>query len=230
VALRSSTDASAGAWLTERIIGFAANVGSVVPRGFEAYARLFHPLDGGRWVERAAGNGRIAHPEMQLHLISSPPGAAPPSFQPLHGVSVGSLPADELRALVTVLVRHTGTPERAWFAVCEGFEGLDGPRLELPNRSYVLLQGAVVDAMHVGELLHGQSPNLWWPEDRAWCVATETDLAWTYVAGTEAAVAHVLRASGLEALPARITDGVTWDSDVLNGALDLSPGAEPGSR
>jgi len=29
-----------------------------------------------------------------------------------------------------------------------------------------------------------QPPDLWWPEDRAWFVATDTDLSWLYVGGT----------------------------------------------
>jgi hypothetical protein len=126
VALTWSTDVSAGAWLTERIIGFARDVGSVVPHGFEAYARVFHPLDDGRWTDRAARNGRIAHAEMQLHLISSPAGAAPAGYQPLDEGSVGSLPEGELEALVAVLRHHTAAPERAWFAVWERFGHLHG--------------------------------------------------------------------------------------------------------
>ncbi len=101
-------------------------------------------------------------------------------------------------------------------------EVLEGPRLELPSRSYVLLEGAVGDAPAVAEMLHCQSPSLWWPEDRAWCVATEIDFAWTYIAGSEAAAADVLASPALEALPSRVTDEVTWDSDALNSALDSS--------
>jgi hypothetical protein len=246
VALTWSTDVSAGAWLTERIIGFARDVGSVVPHGFEAYARVFHPLDDGRWADRAARNGRIAHAEMQLHLISAPPGSAPAWNGPLDEGSVGSLPEGELRALVEVLARHTGTPEQVTFAVWEGggLEGgsaylvrdretvpvpssplappevLDGPRLELPNRSYVLLEGSVADAGAVATLLRGQSPNLWWPQDRAWCVGTEIDFSWTYVGGTEDLVADVLASPVLEALRTRLTDAVTYDGDLLNAALD----------
>jgi hypothetical protein len=43
------------------------------------------------------------------------------------------------------------------------------------------------------------SPNLWWPDDRAWCVASEIDLAWTYVGGTEALINDILANSQLEA-------------------------------
>jgi hypothetical protein len=53
-------------------------------------------------------------------------------------------------------------------------------------------------------------------------VATEIDFAWTYIAGSEAAAADVLASPALEALPSRVTDEVTWDSDALNSALDSS--------
>ena len=47
----------------------------------------------------------------------------------------------------------------------------------------------------------GHSPNLWWPDDRAWCVATEIDLAWTYVGGSAALIDDVLASAALEAQP-----------------------------
>jgi hypothetical protein len=222
-----TTDGSAGAWLAERLHGFAVDAGSVVPDGFDAYARVFHPLGDGqdrRWHERAARNGRIAHPEMQLHLISRPPGAVSPGYEPLAGVRVGSLPQPELEALVALLLPHTGTPGRAWFAVWEGYAqlrpGASPPVIDLPQRRYALATGAVGDAVAVSDALLDQSPNLWWPDDRAWCVATEIDLAWTYVGGTEAAVAAVLASPVLEAMSARTSDRATADGDTVNAALD----------
>ncbi len=52
----------------------------------------------------------------------------------------------------------------------------------------------------------GHSPNLWWPDDRAWCVATEIDLAWTYVGGPARLVNDVLTNPHLEAQPASPDD------------------------
>ena len=45
-----------------------------------------------------------------------------------------------------------------------------------------------------------QSANLWWPADRAWCVATEIDFAWTYVGGTRAVVDALLADPRLDAV------------------------------
>ena len=45
-----------------------------------------------------------------------------------------------------------------------------------------------------------QSPNQWWPADRAWCVATEVDGYSSYLAGSLRCVHAVLRSPKIEAL------------------------------
>lgn len=60
------------------------------------------------------------------------------------------------------------------------------------------------------------APNLWWPDDRAWCVATDIDLPYTYLGGTRACIDAVLAADGIEAYPASPDDLVTYDSDHVN--------------
>ena len=37
-----------------------------------------------------------------------------------------------------------------------------------------------------------QSANLWWPEDRAWCVTTDIDFAWTYVGGDRSLIEELI--------------------------------------
>jgi hypothetical protein len=66
-----------------------------------------------------------------------------------------------------------------------------------------------------------QSPNIWWPDDRAWCVATEVDYARTYVGGNLDLIVRILTDVRVEVLPARLTDQPFYESDVLNEALDL---------
>lgn len=63
-------------------------------------------------------------------------------------------------------------------------------------------------------------PALWWPNDRAWVVATEIDLAWTYVGGSEQLIRRLVAHSGLEAWRAQSSDPFTANSDALNAALD----------
>jgi hypothetical protein len=61
-----------------------------------------------------------------------------------------------------------------------------------------------------------QSPNLWWPDDHAWCVATEIDLKSTYVSCDEACAAEILARAELEALTIDPASGIDWRSDLLN--------------
>jgi hypothetical protein len=84
----------------------------------------------------------------------------------------------------------------------------NGPRVHLPNREYFLSEGPITVAL-AWTTLEGQTPNLWWPDDRAWCVASEIDLPWTYLGGSEAVVAEVLgRTETIEALRSAPDDEV----------------------
>jgi hypothetical protein len=73
----------------------------------------------------------------------------------------------------------------------------------------------------------GQCPNIWWPADRAWCVASGIDLPWTYVGGPRGLIDAVLADNRIEALPAapfhsvsRVEDWVTaWADQLADGLL-----------
>jgi len=269
-ALELVTNVEPAAWIVKQLHPFTQDVGSVIPEGYEAYARVFHPAyrnerDGNsvpvRWWEIASANGRIVHPEMQFPGITGSPG---PNYDPQPGVwdeepELGSMPKEVAIRLAAILTAYTGTPTSCWFAVWNGFGNLnlpqDAPKFSIPYRDLFLLRGpleavaespyvgqsadastlicwpddasveAVTEAPDLGEWCY-QSPNLWWPEDRAWCVATEIDFSWTYVGGSAACVRAILADPALEALPARIEDGITWDSDRRN---PCPPGSNDGS-
>jgi hypothetical protein len=70
-----------------------------------------------------------------------------------------------------------------------------------------------------------QSATLWWPRDRAWCVATDPDLVSTYVGGSAACIGDLLAASGVEAAPAGPFQSVTGDADRINPPPVEEPGA-----
>ena len=225
-------DLAPAAWLADGIRGFAENVGSIVPHGFDAYARIFHPasLDGApvSWGEVARANRKVMHAEAQFESLTGvraesevQPGLwdHPPADGRLPGTS-GQDAHDIAAPLVEVLAAHTTTTARVWFCVWEGWGGLRAPdfdaRLRLPNRAYWLLRGQI-DAVRGGFAAIGvDGPSIWWPDDRAWCVATEIDFRWTYVAGSTRLVHELVADPRFEALPSAITDGVQIDTDHIN--------------
>jgi len=226
--LLPAEDAAPANWLVESLTTFAVDVRSLVPAGFAGYVRIFHPASLAErpvpWTEIAAANGRVAHAGMQFPALVGKPPHAPDVAQsglfdrpPVEG----ALPRALVPPLVSVLSRRTRTPERCWFAVWEGFGALPdhvrrAPRFELPQRSYRLLSGAVADLGSALPPPWWQPPNLWWPEDRAWCVATEIDLHSTYVGGDTACTEELAAQRELEALPVDPTTGVSFASDTLN--------------
>jgi hypothetical protein len=95
------------------------------------------------------------------------------------------------------------------------------PRVNLPGRDYLLFEGPLEGAIDVGwylteEHFEPQSPNLFWPEDAAWCVASEIDLYCTLVGGSHALAYGLLSNPALEAWRVFPEDPVTSDSDEVN--------------
>jgi hypothetical protein len=54
-----------------------------------------------------------------------------------------------------------------------------------------------------------QSANLWWPDDDAWCVATELDFKSTYIGGPESLITALVGDRALEVLQVAVTDELT---------------------
>jgi hypothetical protein len=80
-----------------------------------------------------------------------------------------------------------------------------------PQRSYMLFSGPITKAAGWQD-----GPNIWWPDDRAWCVASEIDLAYTFVGGSSELIEEILEHPALEALPSTVGDRITYDSDKVN--------------
>ncbi len=224
------TDVSPADWIAPRLHPFNVDTGSVLPEGFDAYCRIFHPVEPHwpetrpkRWAQVAAENGRIAHPEMQFHMISrTVDNPAPLTYNRGQGPRWGSLPLRERSELVNILRSETTAPEECRFCVWDGFGHADrsGGRVHLPNRDYMLYVGPIELALAPLDI-PTISPNPWWPDDRAWIVVTEVDYAWTYVGGSLRLIELLLRSDTLEVLPSKLSDQPFYDSDVVNALLDV---------
>lgn len=193
-------------WLVESLTTFARNVSSFLPGDLPAYARIYHPFDGGwgndprTWRELEALTGE------ELRDRATAADFATSNATHLQA-RTGELSLPLIEALVEHLTPATTTPELCYFAVWEGFGDSVAPprlqpKLELPNRAYDVFSGPIAAArtsLSVVPFGH-RSANLWWPADHAWCVATEIDFAWTYVGGPRDCIAAVLADSRFEAV------------------------------
>ncbi len=59
------------------------------------------------------------------------------------------------------------------------------------------------------DFVTGDSANIWWPDDRAWCVGTEIDLMSSHVGGSQACIADLVSEESLEVLPVSVNQRVT---------------------
>ena len=201
-------DAAPADWLRESMLTFGESVSSFLPGHFEAYARLHHPSEHGAGAGRAGSFWR-EHLTAAAVDLRDPAAAEAFELRTVEGddAAVGTLPPLLIQALAEHLRRATTTPECCYFAVWNGLGGSvipDSvkPVLELPNRLYHVLQGPIdgAETSFSTSSFEHRSANLWWPADQAWCVATEIDLAWTYVGGARACIQALLTDPRLKAV------------------------------
>jgi hypothetical protein len=205
-------------------------VGCLVPPGFEAYARVLHPAvretEHGnvpvRWSEVASENRTIAHPLMQFHRVARAPWPKDPAWG--YAPEVGTLPAQIGERLIAHLRPCTSTASHCYLAVWEGYgvqelNALAGqPRLMLPHRNYFVFTAPIdaVTRLSIGSF--EQPPNIWWPQDQAWCVATEVDANATLVGGSASCIERIVSDPQLEAFEVPVEARIDYDGDLINPA------------
>jgi hypothetical protein len=244
VDLQLTDGASAGAWIEPGLGGEFGAVTLQVPKGFEAYARIFHPARDSEWnpvawSEVAKFCGTTTHPEMQWHAIvglsryenfedSKWPGQEP---------NVGDMDIATLDALGEVLAVHTEDPACCFFGLCTiecwadsfGEDRLQGyPLLELPmGRDHIVLEGPLSAVDQIVDERRRGSPNLIWPADRSWLVASEVDFDSTLVGGGAALIEAIVASPALEAWRVEPTTSLAVGADKIN-AVPLN--ADPEGR
>jgi hypothetical protein len=231
------SDLHAADWVVDELTGTTLTVGSLLPTRFDHCARILHPAqktseadpcqaEWVSWTEVATANGRVIDSQVQFKAIVGErfyqQGSQPGVWD--QAPSLGTLPSHAADALLRVLMRHTDS-ESFWFGLWYGygtraFDIERFPRFRVPGREYVLLRGpgwGGNESFGLGP--NRVTPSLWWPEDRAWFVTLDPDLDSTYVGClSRDCIDDLLRAKDLETLEAKRTDGITWASDLINGA------------
>ncbi|HEU4692113.1 MAG TPA: hypothetical protein VFS23_27310 [Vicinamibacterales bacterium] len=101
------------------------------------------------------------------------------------------------------------------------------PTVSLPNREYFLYRGPIGVVPRFEHLPgHLQTPNMWWPEDRAWFVATEIDFDSTLVACTRSCALGLL-AGDLEVMEVSAETRLDIDGDTVNINRSSGPSTLP---
>ncbi len=190
-------------WLAPRMAPFASCVAAFVPDGFAAYARVSHGADRQYANKSAPAIGNLM-PDL-LHPLCAAlaeytrtphscyfclwdgygwfddKGTGTITFWSKDATPEEKAEPPERMVVSPAILTAAGSPHR----------------VSLPDRTYLLLEGPLDAAAEVGwSFPNGhfvpQSPNLFWPADHAWCVATEIDLPHTYLAGPEALIESLL--------------------------------------
>jgi hypothetical protein len=202
--LTIESDLAPAAWIEPRLRARSYKVGMSAPQGFEAYARIFFPFmaediesddavagqEYVTWTETAQSNGRVAHALMEQETILAPGQEAAPLYE---------LAGEQLDALLPILTQHT-TSAHGWFLLWDGFGNLNQqifePQRKVPHamRNFYLLGGALNTCRRLPH-----DANYWWPDDHAWCLCTDTDFHWAYIAGSAACIREVLSVPQLDA-------------------------------
>ena len=226
-------DVERGAWLGPRMyrLGGWARVGSVAGYGFEAYARILHPRPTGggawerrRWSDVATAAGKVMHPLVQWERLLD-------LDEPRGGTSdVGYLDPQVLAALAPLLRVQTATPDDALAAYWVGGtgRGLVGRSVTIDRYDYVLAQTGTAELAELGWGRHigfrtDEPPQLLWPEDHAWVLATEIDWDSTIVAGSRTLIDSILTDDRFEAYPVDENSDLSWNGDTINRRTDSSP-------
>ncbi|HET9611234.1 MAG TPA: hypothetical protein VFP06_16605 [Acidimicrobiales bacterium] len=230
------------AWLVDSLHPFGqGDTGSVVPSGFEAYARIEHDPGPPDRDPHEGGLDVAAVRALADHLV---PATATPDdcwfclwvgYGSVAGRAAGRPDEPGVAAWVRWRWYQARRPADTWYVVGSrsGWRAWVHKWLALwrlrrrgrrwsrriravtrrcgivttPEREYLLFRGPVVAAASAAvpapwplwggstlDLDDGalDGPNLWWPADRAWVVASEIDLTWTYLGGSRAIVDAVV--------------------------------------
>jgi len=174
------------------------------------------------WRAIAESNGKVAHPNMEWHQIAS----RKVDDEELIGYGP-ELDFEELALIVETLRPFTPPSEPCVFLVWEGYgveelQSNKAPRIDI-GHPHLIFEGTLDSAL--GFVWNGweQPPNMWWPQNRAWCVASEIDLDTAVIGGSRELIEAFLEHPQLECLPVSADDPIHGHADFVNGGESSQP-------
>jgi hypothetical protein len=202
------------------------------PQGYEAYARIFFPFvrsgrdANGRWFEEhirwtdlANQNGKAVHALMEQETIVGS------KDDVIEGERCSSmLSPEQIETMMPIFARHTSSAT-GWFLLWEGFGDLNDqvfnphvPKINHTMRAFYMLRGPLNSYAQFSN-----DPSYWWPDDRAWCLCTDTDFAWSYLAASRACIDEVLAEPVLDAVETEPGNPARSGMDTINDPESIVP-------
>lgn len=128
-----TADLSRGDWIEPRL-GEFGTVSGVVPRGFDAYVRIFHPFRADKydteesaywtWAELARRTERVFHPLVQAGGLGVFDHPLEVEGWSVIGPQEGALDLDALTRLAQLLSSATDTPDEVTIGIWDGWGDL----------------------------------------------------------------------------------------------------------
>jgi hypothetical protein len=189
-------------------------VRSIVPPIYDSYVRILHPAHDGsgnrvRWSGPAREAGIALRAELRWAELVGLAGERGSPVRVATPPEPGCLDAESMKAVIQ-LIDPMGRDAPCIAGIWDGWGWLKdlmrpGKALEraaFPYRTYLMFEGplrgvAVLDAGLIGV----RSPNLLWPVDRSWFLASEVDLDSSILCGSGELCEAALHSSEIEALP-----------------------------
>ncbi|MEM1438265.1 MAG: hypothetical protein AAF680_00135 [Pseudomonadota bacterium] len=154
------------------------------------------------WKDLAKEYGVRYHRQINVDAFSAAFGGNWPRF--MLGPEEGTLDSPLLEKLGNILSGHT--TDSRWL-----FEYYLVATFDI--QSDELFVGGQSDLPTANDQAKcGAGPTYWWPADRAWCVCSDYDLAFTVVGTTRAALADLANSDDLEGFEMRLTDRIDYKS------------------
>jgi hypothetical protein len=193
--LRPAPTSAIADWVVAAGEGTWCNVDAVVPAVFEAYARILVPL--------------LDDEDHVVRWSDWPVQPVPEDVM----WDCGGDPRPVLPALLRLLQPATTSPAECVFGLWTGATGgamevPPSPILHWPRmyRDYHLFLGPLELTLAIGSHstrdfpeAYGTGPDVVWPRDRAWFLATDLDAPLCAVGGSESLIAAILGSPDLEA-------------------------------
>jgi len=226
----ASFDVSKGDWVRDSLVPWIPfsddpmTIGSIIPTGFESYVLIRHFGEGD--YQGALGPTTLGTLLGVLSSFTNTPDHCVYAMWEGFGWGNPGVPFTPLsRSRFKRFVREfrlrygsnprsrtriPSTPDPDLHTLPSGI--FNAELFTLPYRNYLLAEGPLMEALKVGHVrmgsFHPQSPNLIWPNDRNWILATEIDLDVTLVGGSQELIEVILASDSLTAERFFITDSV----------------------